>query len=117
MAGPTPRNWRARWRAALFAQRGVGQPLRYWQEQAGVSPEHLARSCRRHYGDSPSGLLVRARLEWACDQLRRDDVRVVDLAYDAGFDNLSYFYRCFRGAYGCTPLDWLARERAGAVPF
>ena len=112
-----PPEWLARWRNALFSCRGVGQPLRYWQEQAGVSPEHLARSCRKYYGESPRGLIVRARLDWACDQLRRGDIRIVDLAYDAGFDNLSYFYRCFRRAYGCTPLDWLARQRAGAVPF
>lgn len=114
-AQPPP--WLARWRTALFSHRGVGQPLRYWQELAGVSPEHLARCCRRHYNDSPSALIVRARLEWVCEQMRHGDVKIVDLAYDAGFDNLSYFYRCFRRVHACTPLQWIARERAGPVPF
>lgn len=107
-----PPGWLSRWHAELFSYRGVGQPLCYWQEQAGVSAEHLARSCRRHYGDSPTALIVRARLEWACEQLRQTDVLIVDLAYDAGFDSLSYFYRCFRRAYGCTPLEWLARQQS-----
>jgi AraC-like DNA-binding protein len=31
--------------------------------------------------------------------------RVSTIAYDVGFGDLSYFNRCFRRAYGATPMD------------
>jgi AraC-like DNA-binding protein len=36
---------------------------------------------------------------------RHDRMKVIDIAYDCGFNDVSYFNRRFRGRFGVTPLD------------
>lgn len=95
----------------------IAKPLAYWQSRSGRSPEHLARSCRRFFGKSLTGLLNHARVEWVKSQLRRGDGKIVALAFDAGYQNLGYFYRVFRRLEGCAPRAWLKiQARAATVP-
>lgn len=95
----------------------IAKPLAHWQARSGRSAEHLARSCRRFFGESLSGLLNRARVEWIKTQLRRGDSKIATLALDAGYQNLGYFYRVFRRLEGRTPGAWLkSQTRAATVP-
>jgi AraC family cel operon transcriptional repressor len=95
----------------------VAKPLAYWQRRSGRSPEHLARCCRRYLGQSLTGLLNRARVEWIKAQLQRGDAKITTLAFDAGYQNLGYFHRVFRRLEGCTPRQWLKHQgRAATVP-
>ena len=44
------------------------------------------------------------RLRKAAELLARDaDRRISDIAFDCGFNDLSYFNRCFRRRFGLTP--------------
>jgi AraC-like DNA-binding protein len=43
---------------------------------------------------------------------RRAGLRIVDIAADAGFADVTHFHRVFRQAYGSTPAQ-LRRGRAG----
>jgi len=70
---------------------------------SGRSREHIARSVRRHLGQSPGELLLGLRLERSAQALRMGDDAILAIALDAGFGNLSYFYRRFRARFGCTP--------------
>jgi AraC family cel operon transcriptional repressor len=95
----------------------IAKPLSYWQSRSGRSPEHLARSCRRFFGESLTGLLNHTRVEWVKSQLRQGDGKIIALAFDAGYQNLSYFYRVFRHLEGCAPRAWLKiQARAATVP-
>jgi AraC family cel operon transcriptional repressor len=93
----------------------VAKPLAYWQHRSGRSPEHLARSCRRFFGRSLTGLLNRARVEWIKSQLRRGDAKIALLALDAGYQNLGYFYRVFRQLEGNTPGAWAKNQGESAT--
>jgi AraC family transcriptional regulator, dual regulator of chb operon len=111
-----PPDWLRQWHQALFNGELPGPALSEWQARSGVSAEHLARSCRKHYGDSPSSLLNRARIAWVQERLR-PGVSVLDLALEAGFDNLGWFYRCFNRFAGITPKAWRDQQQGGgAVP-
>jgi AraC-like DNA-binding protein len=48
------------------------------------------------------------RLRYACRLLedRRCEMRVLDIAFEAGFGNKNSFYRGFRAAYGVTPVEY-----------
>ncbi|MFW5783119.1 MAG: helix-turn-helix domain-containing protein [Spirochaetota bacterium] len=50
-----------------------------------------------------SGLVNRLLLDRAERLLRTTLLDVTEIAYSAGFGNLSYFYRLFRERYGCSP--------------
>jgi AraC-like DNA-binding protein len=43
------------------------------------------------------------RLRKAADLLARAEHRISDIAFDCGFNDLSYFNRCFRRRFGLTP--------------
>ena len=43
------------------------------------------------------------RLRKAADLLARPEGRISDIAFDCGFNDLSYFNRCFRRRFGLTP--------------
>ncbi|MDA3963193.1 MAG: AraC family transcriptional regulator [Planctomycetota bacterium] len=71
--------------------------------RCGRCSEHVNRSVRQFYGMSTTELVRHLRLEHAARQLRFSHDDILDIALGAGFNNLSYFYRCFRGRYGTTP--------------
>jgi AraC-like DNA-binding protein len=48
--------------------------------------------------------LTELRLRKAADMLAHDvERRISDIAFDSGFNDLSYFNRCFRRRFGLTP--------------
>ena len=46
------------------------------------------------------------RLTSAAERLRRSDDKIVTIAEDAGFENLSNFNRQFKARYGMTPREY-----------
>jgi AraC family cel operon transcriptional repressor len=93
----------------------LSRPLPFWQKRSGRSPEHLARTCKRIYGHSPTELLLRARVRYVKSKLRYEEDKIAFLALESGFENLGYFYRVFRRLEGCTPKTWLQRESQNPV--
>lgn len=94
----------------------LAEPIAFWQARSARSPEHLARSCRRHYGITFSELLNRARVERARQLLRTSDAKVIAIAMDCGFGNMAHFHRVFLRLTGMTPQQWRLAGMA-AVPI
>jgi DNA-binding response OmpR family regulator/anti-sigma regulatory factor (Ser/Thr protein kinase) len=70
---------------------------------------HLFRRMKEVFGESPSELIRRMRLEEGARLLAADSGTVTDVAYAVGFNSLSYFCRCFQDAHGVTPAAYRAR--------
>lgn len=70
---------------------------------AGRGPEHLNRVVRKCLGGTTTDLVNRLRLDYAARELCMSGRPILEIALDAGFDNLSYFYRVFRRQFGQTP--------------
>lgn len=70
---------------------------------AGRSPEHVSRELRRHLGITPTELVSRVRLDYVAQQLIATQRDILDIAYDAGFENMGHFYERFRAAFKTTP--------------
>lgn len=70
---------------------------------AGRSHEHVCRTCRDVLGLTPSAFVNRVRTEFAADRLARTNTPIADIAAECGIENVSHFYRVFRGHYGTTP--------------
>jgi signal transduction histidine kinase/ligand-binding sensor domain-containing protein/AraC-like DNA-binding protein/ActR/RegA family two-component response regulator len=71
---------------------------------------HLFRRVKDVFGESPSDVIRRARLEEAARLLVAESATVTDIAYAVGFVSLSHFCRRFQEAYGATPAAYRARE-------
>lgn len=68
--------------------------------------EHLSRSFKKYLKTTPTEYITSLRLNYAANQLANTNRKIVDICYDSGFGNLSYFYTCFEKAYGATPKDY-----------
>ena len=58
---------------------------------------------------TPMDYLNRQRIEQACFRLTTTSDSVTDIAYDTGFNDLSYFIRIFRKYKGISPGKYRKR--------
>lgn len=116
---PTPLPSRAERRVAEATRRIEEDPaadhsLATLAREAGLSPFHFLRSFERATGVTPHQFVLRARLRAASLRLAADRERVVDVAFDSGFGDLSNFNRTFRAELGATPTEY--RRAARRLP-
>jgi AraC family transcriptional regulator len=71
--------------------------------QARLSPYHFLRTFERLTGVTPHQYVVRARLRHAAIRLAAGTDRVLDVALDSGFGDVSNFNRAFRAEFGVSP--------------
>ena len=83
-------------------------------ELAGKSPEHVSRTVRKCFDQTTSELVNTVRLDRAAHLLRMTGRPIIDVAYEAGFENLGYFYRRFGERFGTTPRKFRAAAHAVA---
>ncbi len=74
--------------------------------QAGLSPFHFLRTFRRKTGVTPHQFILRTRLRHAAVRLTTESAKVVDVAFAAGFGDLSNFNHAFRTEFGVSPRQF-----------
>lgn len=79
--------------------------------QAGLSPYHFLRTFERATGVTPHQYVLRARLRAAAQRLADAPEKIVDIALDCGFADLSNFNRAFRAEFGVNPRAYRSRWR------
>jgi AraC-like DNA-binding protein len=72
-------------------------------ETARLSPFHFLRTFEGITGTTPHQYVLRARLRRAALKLKMAKDRVVDIALDCGFGDVSNFNRAFRAEFGMSP--------------
>lgn len=79
--------------------------------EAATSKYHFLRVFRRIVGMTPYQYLLQVRLRRVAAALASRPGRIVDLALESGFRDLSGFNRRFRSGFGITPCAWRSRHR------
>lgn len=69
------------------------------------SPSYLSRIFKNHIGKSPYCYLVEYRL-FVAEKLLRNGSHVTEAAVMSGFCDSSVFIKCFKKAFGITPLKY-----------
>jgi AraC-like DNA-binding protein len=72
-------------------------------QEAGLSPYHFLRAFQSVTGITPHQYVRRARLRAAATRLTIEGAKVLDVALDSGFGDLSAFNRAFRWEFGVSP--------------
>jgi AraC family transcriptional regulator len=87
---------------------GLGQLAR----EAGLSPYHFLRTFSSLTGITPYQYVLRARLREAASRLAAAGTeKVLDVALDSGFGDVSNFNRAFRGEFGVSPRAFRRASR------
>ena len=87
--------------------------LRRMAQEAGLSSYHFLRTFERLTGVTPHQYLRRVRLRRAAMRLVADPDKVIDIAFDSGFGDVSNFTRAFRTEFGVSPSQYRLRARGG----
>ena len=71
-----------------------------------MSPTHLYRKLKAITNHSPMEILKKYRVKKASLLLANNEGNVSEVMYKVGFSSLSYFSKCFREEFGCTPKEY-----------
>ena len=72
----------------------------------GMSRMQLHRKLKALTGLTTSEFIRSQRLILAAELLRNSDISVSQVGYSVGFNNSSYFAKCFKEIYNCSPSEF-----------
>ena len=73
------------------------------------SPWHSHRLFQEYTGLTPASYIRRLRLAKAALRLKKEDVHIIDVAFDLGFGSVDGFTRAFCREFGMCPSDYAAQ--------
>ena len=83
-------------------------------ELLGMSEGYFCRFFKSMVHKTPVDYLNRYRTQQACRLLETSGHKIVEIAMEVGFDNLSYFISVFKQHQGCTPSQYRKRLESAA---
>ncbi|MFB6319416.1 two-component regulator propeller domain-containing protein [Saccharicrinis sp. FJH54] len=75
----------------------------------GVSPNKVYRKIKALTGQTAKEFIRNQRLKAAAKMLLQNKRSISEIIYMVGFSSPSYFTRCFREYYGCTPKEYIEK--------
>ena len=75
-------------------------------KRSGYSSSHFSRVFSRRVGVPVSEYINRLRIREACLLLKRDDRSITEIAFEVGYNNVSFFNRYFRRVMNMTPREY-----------
>lgn len=109
---PSAQDTRRVTRALRLIEAESEQPLTLagLAREAAMSRYHFLRTFRTLIGMTPHQFLLRTRMHSAATMLRQSDLTIANIAFDAGFGDLSTFNRRFRQVMGASPRAYRAQS-------
>lgn len=101
--------------ALEYIERRYAEPIRLRDLAATVSMSeaYFCRFFKRITAATPIEYINLYRVRQAAILLRSTERKIMDIALEVGFRNLSYFNTVFRQRFGCTPMEY--RQRGAPV--
>ena len=96
-------------------QPAVPLTLRRLAASVELSPYHFLRTFEQVTGVTPHQYVRRTRLREAARRLALESERIIEIAFESGFGDLSNFNRAFRTEFGVSPRVYRRDHRKGGT--
>ncbi|MBR1467527.1 MAG: helix-turn-helix domain-containing protein [Bacteroidaceae bacterium] len=80
-------------------------------DMVSMTPTAFSRFFKLRTGRSVSDYIIDVRLGYAARKLADSTMSIVEICYDSGFNNVSYFNRIFKRKKGLTPTEFRSNYR------
>lgn len=74
--------------------------------EMGMSRMQLFRKLKALLNQTPNELIRNLRLQRAVNLMKQNFGNVAEITFEVGFNNLSYFAKCFKDKYGLLPSEY-----------
>lgn len=78
---------------------------------SGKTQEHLNRSMKKHYKETPTAFINQLRCKKAAKLLLYSRHDIWTVMSECGFKNYPYFLKCFRKSFGLSPKQYVQVNR------
>lgn len=75
-------------------------------QQFFMNPNYMCHLFRKEVGETFTEYLTKLRIGYACDQLKKTERPISEIAEKSGYDNYFYFSRIFKKMTGRTPTEY-----------
>ena len=95
-----------------FMEDNFDKPLKVedYAYLTGRSLSTFRRDFKRYYDMTPQKWLQDRRLERALNILEKKEISVTELAYEVGYENISYFIKAFKNKVGQSPKQYILNQ-------
>lgn len=76
------------------------------KEIACKSDEHISRTFKKYLNKTPTQYINELRLNFAANQIRFTNRKIIEIAFDSGFENQSNFHKQFKILFNYTPNEF-----------
>ena len=90
----------------LAANVGNERSVDFYAKQLDITPNHLNKSVKTVTGKTAVTILNEMSIQEAKMQLKHTSLSISDIAFQLGFEDLSYFSRFFKKATGMSPMEY-----------
>ena len=97
---------------AAYVAQHYTEPLTVRQiaDAVGLNPDYTSHLFHKTFGITIIAHLMQHRLSHAQRLLVTSDLKIIDVALEAGFNSTSHFNAAFKNANGCTPSAYRKRH-------
>jgi AraC-like DNA-binding protein len=86
-------------------------------EALGISYRTFCRQFAQVTGLTPNAYRMQWLIDEACKLMLETDKKDKEIAFELGFEHLTYFYERFKKITGGSPAEFRARKRKSKMPF
>lgn len=108
--------WLAKLKSEMERKEYFVSGINKMYELCNKTPEHISRSFKRYFNESPTEYLTNLRLNYAANLLSNSDEEITTIAMDCGFENLSHFYHVFRKKFNTSPKEFRLKHYKSIIP-